>query len=124
MPTITGLKRCRRTGIAKLQTLADLARQKIYHMREAAANLLPAAVVLEMRGLPPIIINMSILIWKQKICWNDFPALFRSQQRLRIARLWSMDSLVLYDQIPLASNVSTAGFSGRTPEVKAPRTSS
>jgi membrane-bound lytic murein transglycosylase MltF len=113
MPTITGLREIVVGGPAspKLHSLADLAGQELYvhegSSYESAALKLSDS--LKMRGLPPIIIRhvdpyleTEDMLEMVNSGFIPFTATVED-----IARLWSnvMDSLVLFDQFPLATDV-------------------
>jgi len=113
-PSITGLKEIVVGGPSspKLNTLADLAGQEIY-LREGSsyeAAAIRLSDSLERKGLSPIKIKaLDPYLESEDILEMinsgviPFSAVVED-----VARLWSnvMDSLVLYDQIPLATNVS------------------
>jgi len=128
MPTITGLREIIVGGPAspKLHSLADLAGQKIYlhagSSYESAARKLSDS--LEMRGLPPIIIKHvdPYLETEDLLEMTNSGVIPFTATVEDLARLWSnvMDSLVLYDQIPLATNISYGWvFRKDSPKLKA-----
>ena len=128
MPTITGLKEIIVAGPAspKLKTLADLAGKELYlrtgSSYETAALKLSDS--LKRLGLPPIIIKpVDPYLESEDILEMvnsgviPFSAIVED-----VARLWSnvMDSLILYDQIPLARNISYGWvFRKDSPKLKA-----
>ena len=127
-PSITGLKEIVVGGPAspKLNTLADLAGKEIY-LREgssyesAAIKLSDSLVSI---GLPPIIIKAldPYLETEDILEMINSGVIPFSAVVEDIARLWSnvMDGLVLYDQIPLATNVSYGWlFRKGSPNLKA-----
>jgi len=128
MPTITGLKEIVVGGPTspKLNTLADLAGKELYlrigSSYETAALKLSDS--LQKLGLPPIIIkHVDPYLESEDILEMvnsgviPFSAVVED-----VARLWStvLDSLVLYDQIPLAGNISYGWvFRKDSPKLKA-----
>jgi membrane-bound lytic murein transglycosylase MltF len=113
MPTITGLREIVVGGPAspKLHSLADLAGQELYvhegSSYESAALKLSDS--LKMKGLPPIIIKHvdPYLETEDMLEMVNSGAIPFTATVEDLAHLWSnvMDSLVLFDQFPLASNV-------------------
>lgn len=113
-PSITGLKEIVVGGPAspRLTTLADLAGKEIYlrtgSSYEGAALKLSDS--LERLGLPPIIIKHvdPYLESEDILQMVNSGAIPFSAMVEDVARSWSkvLDSLVLYDQIPLADNIS------------------
>jgi membrane-bound lytic murein transglycosylase MltF len=128
MPTITGLKEIIVGGPAspKLSTLADLSGKELYlrtgSSYETAALKLSDS--LERLGLPPIVIKpVDPYLESEDILEMvnsgviPFSAIVED-----VARLWSkvMDSLVLYDKIPLARDISYGWVMRRdSPKLKA-----
>lgn len=114
IPTITGLKEIVVGGPASptLTTLADLAGQELYlragSSYEAAALKLSDS--LQRVGLPPIIIKHvdPYLESEDLLDMVNSGVIPFSATVEEVARQWSktLDSLVLYDQIPLANNIS------------------
>jgi len=114
VPSITGLKEIVVGGPAspKLNTLADLSGKEIYLRQgssyESAAIKLNDS--LKRMGLPPVkIIALDPYLESEDILeMVNSGAIPFSAMVEDVAQLWSnvMDSLVLYDKIPLDSNVS------------------
>ena len=128
MPSITGLKEIIVAGVTspKLNTLADLAGKELYlrigSSYETAARKLSDS--LERVGLPPIIIKPvdPYLETEDILELVNSGVIPFSATVEDVARLWSkvLDSLVLYDKIPLASNVSYGWvFRKDSPKLKA-----
>src|SRR6188768_587231 len=113
-PSITGLKEIVVGGPAspKLNTLADLAGKEIY-LREGSSYESAAIKLsdsLKNIGLPPILIKAldPYLETEDILEMVNSGAIPFSAMVEDVAQLWSnvMDNLVLYDKIPLDSNVS------------------
>ena len=114
VPSITGLKEIIVGGVTspKLNTLADLAGQEVYLREgssyESAARKLSDS--LERTGLPPIVIRPvdPYLETEDILELVNSGVIPFSATVEDVARLWSkvLDSLVLYDKMPLASNIS------------------
>ncbi|HET6543444.1 MAG TPA: lytic transglycosylase F [Chryseolinea sp.] len=128
VPSITGLKEIIVSGVTspKLNTLADLAGKELYlrigSSYETAARKLSDS--LESLGLPPIIIRPvdPYLETEDILELVNSGVIPYSATVEDVARLWSnvLDSLVLYDKIPLASNVAYGWvFRKDSPKLKA-----
>jgi len=114
IPSITGLKEIVVGGPAspKLNTLADLSGKEIY-LREGSSYesaALKLSESLKRKGLPPIQIKTldPYLESEDILEMVNSGVIPYSAMVEDVARLWAnvMDSLVLYDKIPLDSNVS------------------
>ncbi len=127
-PSITGLKEIIVGGPSspKLNTLADLSGKEIY-LREGSSYESAAIKLsdsLKRAGLPPITIKtLDPYLESEDILemLNSGVIPFSAQVE-DVARLWStvMHGLVLYDKIPLASNVSYGWvFRKNSPKLKA-----
>ncbi len=127
-PTITGLKEIIVGGLSspKLNTLADLAGKELYlpegSSYETAAKKLSDSLVRV--GLPPIIIRPvdPFLETEDVLELVDSGVIPYTATIEDAARLWTnvMDSLVLYDKIPLADNISYGMvFRKDSPKLKA-----
>ncbi|HEX5025278.1 MAG TPA: lytic transglycosylase F [Agriterribacter sp.] len=113
-PTISGLKEIVVGGLTspKLNSLADLAGKEIY---VHAGSSYETAVLklndsLKQKGLPPVIVKPvdPYLESEDMLEMVNSGVIPYTAVVEDVARLWKnvMDSLVLYDQIPLATNVS------------------
>jgi membrane-bound lytic murein transglycosylase MltF len=128
MPTITGLKEIIVGGPSspKLNKLADLAGQEIY-LREGSSYETAAIKLsdsLQKNGLAPIIIKHidPYLESEDILQMINAGVIPFSAMVADVARLWSkvLDSLVLYDKIPLATNISYGWvFRKDSPKLKA-----
>ncbi len=114
IPSISGLKEIIVAGPAspKLNTLEDLSGKEIY-LREGSSYESAAIRLsdsLESKGLKPIIIkNLDPYLESEDILEMVNSGVIQYSAMVEdVARLWAnvMDKLVLYDNIPLASNVS------------------
>jgi membrane-bound lytic murein transglycosylase MltF len=128
IPSITGLKEIIVGGLAspKLNSLADLAGKEIY-LREGSSYesaALKLSDSLKRKGLPPIIIkHVDPYLESEDILemLNSGVIPFSAMVE-DVARLWSkvMDSLVLYNKFPLATDVSYGMlFRKGSPKLKA-----
>jgi membrane-bound lytic murein transglycosylase MltF len=128
IPSITGLKEIIVGGPAspKLSSLADLAGREIYlyggSSNESAAKKLSDSLV--SKGLKPIIIKTldPYLESEDILEMVNSGAIPFSAMVEDVARLWSnvMPGLVLYDKIPLATNISYGWvFRKESPKLKA-----
>ncbi len=128
IPTISGLKEIVVGGPTspKLNTLADLAGKELYlrtgSSYETAALKLSDS--LQGLGLPPIIIkHVDPYLESEDILEMVNSGVIPFSAMVEdVARLWSnvLDSLVLYDQIPLARNISYGWvFRKDSPQLKA-----
>lgn len=128
IPSITGLKEIVVGGSnsPKLNSLADLSGQEIY-LREGSSYESAAIKLsdsLKKQGLKPIIIKTldPYLESEDILEMINSGVIPFSAQVEDIAKLWSkvMPNLVLYDKIPLASNVSYGWvFRKDSPKLKA-----
>jgi len=128
IPSITGLKELVVAGPAspKLNTLADLSGKEIY-LREGSSYESAAIKLndsLKRKGLPPVIIKtLDPYLESEDILEMVNSGVIPFSAMVEdVARLWAnvMDSLVLYDKIPLDSNVSYGWvFRKDSPKLKA-----
>jgi membrane-bound lytic murein transglycosylase MltF len=127
-PTISGLKEIIVGGLTspKLYTLADLAGKELYlpegSSYESAARKLSDSLV--RIGLPAIVIKPvdPFLETEDVLELVDSGVIPYTATVEDVARLWTnvMDSLVLYDKIPLAQNISYGMvFRKESPKLKA-----
>lgn len=127
-PTITGLKEIVVGGITapKLNSLADLAGKEIYMHKGSSYEgaVLKLNDSLKQVGLPSIIIKDvdPYLETEDMLALVNAGVIPFTATVEDVARQWSkvMDSLVLYDKIPLATNISYGwAFRKESPKLKA-----